>query len=107
MWALTPREYVALRDIWSEGIERQQWAVAWIISNLWNMMADTEGVPFTAADALGKGDRKERLAEAYRKKWQAERILAKTRAALQDGSMEPPDWLLGTIADNKASKLVH
>lgn len=71
-----------------------------IVATLYNAHWDTEGVPYTPDDVLGKGDREERKREAYRLKWMAQRII---RDAVP-GKAKAPEWLLGTIRDNEARK---
>jgi hypothetical protein len=108
VWHLTPREFAALRKVWTEQIERTEYLHARMIAVLYNVNCDVNGVPFTAEDILGKGDREKRLAE---KKQQDinDRMAHMRMMQMTDpraGKMEAPDWLLGVIDDNK-SKMVH
>jgi len=55
-----------LRAIWLDGIERQNYMHASLQATLYNAHFETGGVPFTAEDLLGKGNRRARIAEKQR-----------------------------------------
>lgn len=99
-WASTPRELAALRAVWLQGIERTQYMHASIQATLYNAHFDTGGVPFTADDLLGRGDRQKRKSLALLDKIEAMRLnasLARQRPGDTEGL---PDWAL-EIRKNK------
>lgn len=57
---MTPRELAALREVWLDAIERQSYMHASIQATLYNAHFDTKGVPWTAEDLMGRGDRAKR-----------------------------------------------
>jgi hypothetical protein len=53
-----------LRAVWLDGIERQNYMHASLQATLYNAHFETGGVPFTAEDLLGRGDRQARIKAA-------------------------------------------
>jgi hypothetical protein len=51
-----------------DAIERQNYVAASIQATLYNAHFDCKGVPWTAEDLLGKGDRQKRISEALQSK---------------------------------------
>lgn len=51
---------MALRQIWLEDIERADYRNASIIATLYNAHFDAKGVPWTAEDLMGRGNRDQR-----------------------------------------------
>lgn len=79
---------------------------AQMIATLYNLNCDVKGVPYTAADILGKGDREERMAFQLQQEMR-DRMDTRRMMSLSDpgaGRLEAPEWLLGVIAE---SKMVH
>jgi hypothetical protein len=72
--------------VWLAAIERHNYAAASIQATLYNAHFDTKGVPWTAEDLLGRGDREKRTQEALKSKIATSKILAKSK--------EVPDWAL-------------
>jgi hypothetical protein len=73
-----------LRAVWLDGIERQNYMHASLQATLYNAHFETGGVPFTAEDLLGKGDRQARVREKQRDKL----ALFKFTRMAQQSSME-------------------
>ena len=73
-----------MRAVWLDGIERQNYMHASLQATLYNAHFETGGVPFTAEDLLGKGDRQARVREKQRDKL----ALFKFTRMAQQSSME-------------------
>lgn len=98
---MTPREYYALRDVWMEAVDRPGYQAASIQATLMNAHFDHKGVPWTADDVLGRGDRAERRREQFRDKLGT--LKSKIRSALGGGAgkrTELPEFFL-TLAKNR------
>jgi hypothetical protein len=87
---MTPREFAELRDVWLEGIERQKTMHAEMIAEMYNIHTDTGGVPYNAADVLGKGDRAKRKMQMMRDRVQGFRDAGQ----IAKGEGAVPDWAL-------------
>ena len=88
LWSLTPREFSALRQVWLDGIERQNYLHASIQATLYNAHFDSDGTPWTPEDLLGKGNRAERKSKALADKWMALRPDKQMAGEVDD----LPDW---------------
>lgn len=88
LWSLTPREMAELRQVWLDGIERQNYLHASIQATLYNAHFDHQGTPWTPEDLLGRGNRAERQAKALADKWMASRPDKQLTGSTDD----LPDW---------------
>ena len=79
---------MALRKVWLEAIERYNYAAASIQATLYNAHFDTKGVPWTAEDLLGRGDRTNRM----NKKLQSKIVTSRLIADSKDNPV--PEWAL-------------
>ena len=91
-WNSTPREVAALRKVWMSSIERAQYMTAAIQATLYNAHFDTGGVPFTAEDLMGTGDRTERKAAAAKGKIESMLMLAEMSQQKPGDTSGLPDW---------------
>ena len=90
---MTPREFMALRQVWMEAIERQNYMHASLQATLYNAHFDTKGVPWTAEDLLGRGDRQTRTNQALESKIATSRIVADAKG------ISVPEWALSLGRD--------
>lgn len=77
-----------MREVWLSGIERMSYMHASIQATLYNAHFDHKGLPWTAEDLLGRGDRKKRKAEQFKDKMTTFRV---QKMSEQPGD-EMPEW---------------
>lgn len=65
---------------------------------MYNLHTNTKGVPYTADDLLGKGDRDKRKAEKVRGDLQSRLLEHRISREIKDGTAEIPDWALNAVA---------
>lgn len=85
--------------MWLESIERQNYAAASIQATLYNAHFDCKGVPWTAEDLLGRGDREKRTKDALHSKMVTSRIMEKSNSV--------PDWALDIAAGQGKKAMVN
>lgn len=99
-WATTPRELSALRGVWLDQSDREEYRHASLIATLYNAHFSQEGIPWTADDLLGKTDRKLRKREVMADKMATRRIMIR---ASQNGPL--PDWVTELEANRKNQRV--
>lgn len=77
---------MALRKVWLDQIDRQQYIHASIQATLYNTHFDNGSVPWTAEDFLGRGDREHRILKSLSSKVATSRIA--------QGGRPVPEWAL-------------
>lgn len=73
-----------------DGIDRANYIHASIQATLYNAHFDTKGVPWTADDLLGKGNREKRRAEQFQDRMTSARI---ARLMEKDDEATLPEWV--------------
>ncbi len=89
-WALTPREFSALRKVWLDAIERTNYMHASLQATLFNAHFQNDGLPWTAEDLLGAGNRELRQRDRLRD--QIESRAFNQRIATITTTADLPDW---------------
>lgn len=87
-----------MREVWLSGIDRMAYMHASIQATLYNAHFDNKGLPWTAEDLLGRGDREKRQRDRTRERMEVLRMNAKL------GAMKPgitadgiPEWAKETV----------
>lgn len=89
---MTPREFHALRAVWVEEQEAERYRHAELMALLMNAHWDNKGVPWNAADLMGKGDRQKRQVQHAKDKIQMFQLNRRDR---EDPEESLPDWARG------------
>ena len=86
---------MALRQVWLDQIDRQNYIHASIQATLYNAHFDCKGIPWTAEDLLGRGDRAKRQREALEAKIMTAKMMERV------GTGPVPEWALEVQRNSK------
>ncbi len=92
-----------MREVWLANIERQSWMHASIQATLYNAHFDNKGMPWTADDLMGRGNREKRKAQQLEDRMATMRIQQKIMAAKDD---DMPD-VFKQLAENRRKTTVN